>query len=195
MFSAQAAEAATDPLQVAAITAAATFLAAVVAVALGQWWQSKREDKRWQREQDQEKVRWERESEERRKAHNFEDRKAAYIEYLQFLDPWRDLGNEITRGREQPVDREKLDEYWETGRSFLVRISVLAPPEVHDHARRVSYDFYNILVGSGWAEGTAMDHLFATQGRYNRMLQAFREDIGVETEPAYEPRVHAQEEI
>lgn len=182
MFIAQAVEtveAATDPLQVAALTATGTFLAAVVAVVLGQWWQSKREDKRWQRETEQEQVRWNREAEERRVAQNLDDRKRAYIDFMDLMSPWHGWLSGFAKNVVDPMPMPNMGELEGAGVRRFNALRLLAPDSVAVPAEKQYVTMFLVAYYRDRLGAETLGNAQKTIVKLDKdMIQAMRDDVG-----------------
>jgi hypothetical protein len=161
------------PLWVPLLVGAIGLLATVGAAAFTQVYQANREDKRWDREE-----------QERRRLHNLEDRKSLYTELLGFLQPPMVAASIAQQRPNAPVQPHDYDS--ETFLKLFHRLTILAPHEVIKACSSLDGNLRRYLLAMRAGENALHQEREKDAGRH-RILEdwadvvtAIRKDVGTE---------------
>jgi hypothetical protein len=135
---------------------AAAVLTAAAGVS-GAWLQSRRDDKRWQRERERDESRWQREAAERITERWTDDRRSAHAALLSGTQAWLDIArrNSSAAHPNGSGDLSALDVEEAAVRAALTQVELLASNEVVSLAHKL---FQEVLQGgrSNWLLLTAI---------------------------------------
>lgn len=100
---------------------------------VGSWWQSRRDDKRWQRERDRERERWKREDERQW----IMDRRQLYAKYFSEVDTLTTMIRRVLLDEEKGIPADEAYRVEVVDRRRIVRrisneILLLAPLDLHN---------------------------------------------------------------